>query len=293
MTQEESPVGTAKTVQNYDLFCEGDTEPHLGKRINTLILKQQTFIVYLDEDDFVEWAYTPEYQLREGVGDILNRVSEAQALPTSHLTTPQLCTFRQLIGEAVARALQGDLSAGHDAVDRAVKWLDARNTEVARSWYLTASSTTALVASLATLTLWVFRDHATALAGRAAFEVAMGGGAGALGAFLSTLLGNRPMSFDPSANRRLHIFQGAAGILAGWLGAMLVAIGVKGQVFLSVTASTAHPFAALIALCMIAGTSERLVPAFVEKVEISGGIGAATSAHSGAGGSGSAPSGRS
>src|SRR5438128_3409631 len=139
----QEQTGSAKIVDNYDLFREGDFEPHLGKTIHTLIFKTTDFIVYLDDELFVEWAFTPSYDTKWGadVARVLNRVSQVQAFPLTHLSIEQLITFRQLVGEAVARLLkEHDHKTANDALDNAVQWVEGRNKETARWWYLTASS---------------------------------------------------------------------------------------------------------------------------------------------------------
>jgi hypothetical protein len=273
MTTLTEPEGSAKIVHDYDLFREGDFEPHLGKKIDTLIYKTTTFIVYLDEDLYVEWAFTPKLnsEWSRDVGVVLNRVSLVQALPASRLSTEQLRTFRQLVGEAVARVLQyRDGQAANDALDNAVAWLEARNKESARWLYLMGSCAAAGVAGIATTTLWVFRDQARLMLGPDVFESLLGTGCGGIGAWLSILLGSKNLPLDSAADSRVHFFEGMARVVAGAVGATLVALGIKSELLLSVISSSSEPLTLLAAICMVAGASERLVPDFIERVEIGG-----------------------
>jgi hypothetical protein len=41
---------------DYSVLREGEVEPVLGKRIDTLIAKHRDYIVYLDDELYVEWA---------------------------------------------------------------------------------------------------------------------------------------------------------------------------------------------------------------------------------------------
>jgi hypothetical protein len=271
MTILDESEGSAKIVHDYDLFREGDFEPHLGKKIYTLIFKTTTFIVYLDDDLYVEWAFTPEFKAEwpQDVGLVLNRVSLVQALPVSRLSTEQLATFRQLVGEAVARVLQyGDGQAANQALDNAVAWLEARNKESARWSYLMGSCAAAGAATIATTALWVFRDQARGMLGSNVFESALGAGSGGIGALLSILLRSKNLPLDSAAESRIHFFEGIARVVAGAVGAALVALGIKAELLLSVISSSSQPLTLLAAVCMVAGASERLVPDFIERVEI-------------------------
>lgn len=260
--------GSALVVDNYDLFREGDFEPYLGKKIHILVYKEKECIVYIDEDLFVEWAFTPNYsEWDTDFSRVLNRVTDVQAYPLAHLSQEQLCTFRQLVAEAVARLLKDRKPrAANEALDTAVRWVQARNREIARWWYLKASGVTAMLAALALLVLWLFRMRIAAIVGETALEVALGAGAGSIGALLFILWRSKGIQLDPSAAKRIHQFEGVARVAAGGIGAALVALAIKGGVILQQYSDSANHLCALLAACMLAGASERFVPNLVEKV---------------------------
>jgi hypothetical protein len=264
MTQES---GSARTVENYDYYREGDIDPYLGKKIVTLILKTDKFIVYIDEDSFVEWAFTSAYgELNSDCGKVLNRVTQVQAFPLEYLTQQQKSTFRGLVGEAVARVLSDRTPVrAKEALDAALEWVEGRNREIARRWYLTASAGTAAIVAGVSLILWLGRSAVTAFIGRTAFEVTLGACLGGLGAFLFILGRSKDIRFDPAATKTIHQYEGIARVLAGCIGAALVALGIKGGILFGSLAGSANPLAALLALCMISGVSERFVANFVER----------------------------
>ena len=269
MSHEINRRGSAEIVDDYDRFCEGDFEPHLGKTIRSLVFKTKTFIVYLDEELYVEWAFTDAFKLKQEAGPVLNRVSEIQALPVSHLDSKELISsFRTLIGEAVARVLsEGDVVAAQDALDKALAWLQARNAEISRWWYLESSSVTVLIIVAVTALLWLLRDFVTPLIGKTAFEVALGAGFGGLGAFFSILVGSKSVPQGLGTAKGIYMFQGVAKVLGGTLGAVLVALAIKAQLILGFMEGKGYSLESLVLLCMVAGLSERLVPNLVEQVE--------------------------
>ena len=262
--------GSAIVIDNYDLFREGDFEPYLGKQIRLLIYKDAQCIVYLDQDLLVEWALTGQYpESNVEFSRVLCRVAEVQAYPTSHLSQDQLCTFRQLVAEAVARLLKDrEPGPANETLDAAVRWVQARNREIARWWYLTASAVTTMVVATVLTVLWLLRVPISAYIGNTAFEVILGGSAGSIGALLFILGRSKGIRFDPGAAKRIHQFEGAARVLAGGIGAALAALAVKGGVIFAPFSATASHLAALLAVCMVAGASERFVPSFIEKVNV-------------------------
>ncbi len=48
---------------SFEIFCEGDTFPLLKKRITTLIVKTHEYIVFLDEEQYVQWSTKSQDQL--------------------------------------------------------------------------------------------------------------------------------------------------------------------------------------------------------------------------------------
>jgi hypothetical protein len=268
--------GRAVAPQSYDTFCERDVDPYLCKVIWSLTYKSKRFIVYLDEDLAVEWACVDHFDLTPEVGRVLNRVAEMMALPVMHLPFQERLAFRSLVAEAVARVVRdrpdvaemtADAGAAHDALDKALSFYTARSAEISRWWYLTASVLAAGALLLVVLFLCLLRSLVEPLIGTSAFEVTMGAGAGGAGALLSVLIGSRNYTPDTSTRRDIHWFQGAARILAGTLGAVVVALAIKGNLVLGQVAPTAHTQELFLFLCMIAGWSERLVPNLIERFE--------------------------
>ncbi len=52
--------GSGKRVSDFTPFCEGDTDPTLNKKIRALIDCDTDYIVYLDEDLYVEWSFNQD-----------------------------------------------------------------------------------------------------------------------------------------------------------------------------------------------------------------------------------------
>jgi hypothetical protein len=260
-----SEAGPPTYPFDFSLLREGDVEPLLGKRIASLIGGDSDYIVFLDDESYVYWDMNDNTLITK-YGDAINRVAVLEAIEIDHLTPGQLETFRRMVGEGVARLCEQNESAASASFDRAEEWIRARNQETARLWYLKAAAVTASPFVLALLSMILWREPLRAWLGVAVFDVVAGGCAGAIGALLSVLQRTRTTHVDLSAGRRIHQVEGGASILAGLLGAALFALGIKARLVLG-SVEAPYAFATLLAFCMVAGLSERLVPSFVQSVE--------------------------
>jgi hypothetical protein len=101
--------------------------------------------------------------------------------------------------------------------------------------------------------------------GDGAFDVALGAMAGGVGAFLSTPLRIGDVRLDIFAAPTGHYVNGAVPIVAAAIGGALVAGAVKANLVASVANQSR---ALLLVMCAVSGTSERLVPSLIDKVEL-------------------------
>lgn len=248
---------------------EGETDPILGKRVDTLIVQSDDVLVYLDEDLYVEWYYdAAKIPDGEGWADVFNRVSLLESFQIDGLSDEIRRSFRRMIGEAVARLLVSrDVDAANQILDKAEEFVNARNLELARRWYLTAAGLTSSLALLAAFTMWWSKGFVTGQLGQTAFDVLMTTCSGAVGASLSLLLSIRSRPLDAAAGKPAHQFAGVTRVMTGMGGAALAALAVKVNVLGGFVVGTPHPFAALMLIGAIAGASERLVPDLITRIE--------------------------
>jgi len=74
-------------------------------------------------------------------------------------------------------------------------------------------------------------------------------------------------TLDSSAGRLLHYVEGGARILAGVIGAGICVLAIKAGVLLEIVNESRNQFF-IFFLCCAAGSSERLLPTFIRKVEL-------------------------
>jgi hypothetical protein len=249
---------------NFSTLREGDRDPTLNKIVTWLVAADDDYIVYLDEQDYVEWTMNDNSLLGPDTGQYLNMVGFLEAVDTSNLAPQQIESYRRLIAEGVARLFQKNLPAAQSALQGAEKWITARNTEVARRWYLMGSGAAALASALAILALgvWFLLGALDTQFGKSIYDILMGASMGGLGAWLSVIQRSRNAELDVAAGPMLHRLEGAFRIMVGVLGAMLVALAIRAGLIVQ-----ANQLPELMVICMVAGVSERLVPSFIEQVE--------------------------
>jgi hypothetical protein len=254
------PEGSGKPVDDFISYCEGDIEPTLNKKIHTLIDCDTDYIVYLDDEFFVEYSWTEAYGgTPEGFGDIASKVAHLEGLSTLYLSPEQLPSFRRILGEAMARIVgDKDSEKAKATLEIAISFLTERSSERARIWYLQASSAVAGTFLLLAAILWLFRNAFIVYFSQDTLEVSVGTLAGALGSFMSIWMRPEKVRMDAGAGKSVHLWEGAAKIAMGVACAFGVALAFKAEIIVPFAKASPRPFALLLVLCIAAGFTERL-----------------------------------
>lgn len=263
---EHEPTATAKG-SHYHLKA-GDLDPELNKTIEEVVLCTEDFIVYIDTELAVQWRTADQHEAPEYCGEVLNVVAMLEAQSGFISDPATLRVIRRRIGEGLARCFSGNPKKNSLAALSDVELdLKARNKEISWKWYFLSAMrlTSGLVLCFAIL--WLMRDYVKAHTGKVAFEVTLGVLCGGLGALLSVISRSNRIIMDANAGKPLHELEGLSRIGAGLIGALLVALSIKAGLILGGTHFSGSSFALLLACCMVAGASERLVPSLVVSFE--------------------------
>ena len=264
----DQQTGSGKPVLSFSFYCEGDIEPRLNKRINTLIDSTEDHIVYLDDDFYVEWAYN-RFQGKSpgGFDSIANQIGHLETLSITQLSKTQREPFARLLGEAMARILGGgEEKEAEEVLDKANSYLDARGSENARRWYLEGVFFASFVALTAAAILFWVRTKTSNATWLNSVEIIIGAMMGSVGALLSITSRSETIHLEAVAGPDIHRFEGAIRVLVGMVGGFVAAVAIKADLLLGVFHSLTHPFLGLIAACIVAGSSERLVPGLIRNM---------------------------
>jgi hypothetical protein len=259
---------------HYDLK-QGSHDPELNKTVEHVILATDDFVVYLDLEMDVQWHSVDGYEPPEHCGDVLSRATILEAQSSFIKDKVRLCGVRRLVAEAIAQCMHKQpRSASNLLLREAEQKLEARNKEVSWQWYFTAAYITTGVSILLVLGMWLFRPWFVKYLGNTGVEVILGALCGPLGALLSATSRANRLVMDANAGRNIHQFEGLCRIGVGIVGALFVALAIKGGLIMGGMTFQGSPLALMLALCVAAGASERLVPSLVvafEKLAVSQG----------------------
>ena len=241
---------------------------HLEPDIEFLVIVTETFIVYVDKAIDVDWS------LRDESGDrspsdtnefnaVLNRVASLEAMPCDELARSMKLQFKRLIGEGIARALGGNFKGAQSILKSAEQYIQARNEETSRFWYLSGSALMALPFVLIGCLFWIGRGWLQESIGPLAFWEVLSGCAGALGALLSVIGRTGALHFDCSAGKRLHYLEASSRIAAGVISGLLVGLAVHSQIILTALSRGGHMTEIMLLAGMASGVSERLAGSII------------------------------
>jgi hypothetical protein len=234
---------------------------------------QGTVIVFIDWSGDLDWQRDDKavhYASEKGhdchVSEILNATSALEPYVRNWPKDLKL-SAKRVLGEAIARVFRCDYANGQDAIKKAKRFIIDKSREVSRYWTLQACTASATVAgALGVAAIWQSALLAQVF-GRTPYLLFLAACAGAIGALLSIILRLGKLSFDASAERRLHYAEGVTRIVAGGISGILIGALVKLGVFLPVFSQAGLTTTAICAAALIAGASERLVPTIIAKVE--------------------------
>jgi len=270
MAENESgstpPVKQVETPYTQTLK-EGDRDPFQGVLIKSILYATETFIVYLDSEIFVRW-WSTWVEAPDFFATIRNRVGHLEArsefLRRVH-PKRDLITVRTLIGEGMIQLfLTKDQAKANAMLDIAEIFIKQRGAELSRLWYFLPFSILGI--SLTLLFVCLLANHLLAKMLPLACSIA-----GGIGAFISSAIGNTRIPCVPSAGRGMHylevIIRLGVGLGAGTL-AYLLSKGDIAVGFLSSreNASSTTPYG-LLAIALLAGASEQLLPSLITKFD--------------------------
>src|SRR6266496_2287924 len=203
----------------------GQFDWKLRRKVADLILQTDEFVVYLDENLTTQWWMTIE--LPSAAGPVLNRVAELESIPIDSLPLSIRESFRSLIAEGVARVLdENDSSSAQAMHDTAERFIRARLSEQARSWYLQSALLALVIIAgmMGTIEILYRAGLGQFQDGVRRFLLCLG--AGGIGAAFSLIVRIGSFPLDPAAGRDLHVRESVARVIVGIVGAFVAYLAV-------------------------------------------------------------------
>ena len=224
------------------------------------------YIVFIDDSLDVDWKTSEEFDAK-GHTDaprfnvILSKVAEIECIPNDHLKESIRLNFKRMLGEAVARALEGQYDNAEEMLEKARKYVFSRNAEEGRCWHLESSSLVTLIFVILGLVFWLFRNAFIGILGNTCFYVLLSTCGGCVGALFSIYLRIGKVDFDSAAGKKLLFMEGGSRVIAGGIAGMLIALFIHVGLVFSMFVSNKH--VAMFTFAVVAGVSERWVPSII------------------------------
>jgi hypothetical protein len=241
---------------------------HLEPDVEFLVIVTEQFIVYVDKALDVDWSFRGVAN-DDSPGDraefnaVLNRVATLETMPCDELARSMKIHFKRLLGEGVARGLEGNFESAQSVLNSAEAYIEARNEETSRLWYLSGSARLTLPFVLIATLFWLDRSWIQTEIGVFAFWVVLSACAGAIGALLSVIGRTGNQHFDCSAGKRLHYWEASSRILAGSISGIVVSLAVHSQIFLTALTHNGNLPAIMVLAALASGVSERLATSII------------------------------
>lgn len=240
-----------------------------GRPVGHLIMSTNEFIVFLDKDYDLDWETIDKHTHKDENknNEVLNEAALVESTPAAHLDKEIRLKFKRLIGEGIARSLQGDYNNALKIVRRAQEFVNDRNNEKSRYWFLKATGISTFLVSAVGAIAWCLRSLMIQVLGDFVFYLLLASAAGSMGAFLSVTMRMGKSQLNCAAGEKLHYLEGSFRVAAGMVSAALVALAVKTGIIVPLFSKLHATHAAMVLAGFAAGASERLAPSIISGID--------------------------
>ncbi len=246
----------------------GDIEPICGNKIKELVIKSDTFIVYLDENDGIYWATDGHEENISDYGLVMNRVRELESLNERILKGKELNTYNYLVAEEIARLF--DDSKPDNAItvlNEAERKIKIYGNNKNRLLYIISSLSFTLTISLFIFLIFAFRNSIITNLNRSAYEIIITSLFGGLGAFISVFFRSNNYEPDISLGRSVHILDGVLRNFYGCIAGLFIILGIKSNIIMGFLNKNQESLILFCFIALVAGASESLIPSLIKQVE--------------------------
>jgi hypothetical protein len=241
----------------------GQIDPSMGVKVKEILLRSKSCIVYIDEKFSLQWYW--DFPLNaEMAAKTFNRAGDLEAriqfLRGKRGQEDNLLSALRLIGEGVVELFTTKgVTYADAALDTADKFVTQRAREVSRRWYFIPFLIFFAVSALVILVSYIYDP---AMTKQIAIICTFAGG---LGAFISRALDNDNTPISATAGRMLHWIEATLRWCIGLTAGLTVWLLVTGKIAASfLNTSDGQNTFGLVAIALLAGASERLLPSLIQ-----------------------------
>lgn len=245
------------------------------QNIQHLIRRTEDYIVYIDNEDELDWCTTNEYDrnvesmdgfdaTRHAEVDIA--IGIAETIPIKELPHKTRLAYLKLVGHAMVCRFELQYDSATAVLGRAEKFISDRRAEKSREWYLCSAIMASAIPIGIGCALILWRCWAIAILGSNIFAITIATCAGSIGALFSIIWRTGHIDFDPFAPEQLHRIEAGSRIIAGCISGLLAGLAIRSQLVFGSWASGTHPTLTMLTVAVAAGTGERLASSIIDRV---------------------------
>lgn len=249
---------------NYEI---GKTGP-MGAIIKEVILRSNTFIVYMDSENTIQW-FTSDYgNFHENFGEIQNKVSDWESKTNKLFNKKESYNIKCILAEAYARILDDrNINSARDIINRAINRIEKQGKEILKQNYIITSLITTIIICIAIFIVKYNKLDIEQKFGKDEYKIAMTMLFGGIGAFVFTIIRLKDYKADIVISRFVHILDGLLRIFYGLIAALIIALAIKSNLLLGFLNQIDKSIYLSVFLGICAGASEVLIPSLIKQVE--------------------------
>jgi hypothetical protein len=269
-------------------LTEGQEDPWTGRRIDKIIRKSASFIVFLDPCLNIKWWWVtrPDFTIVSPVqarinelthesaflpAELPDNLAQDESVPAQQRYSLEAVNIRCVIGEAMALALtRGTIADCNKVLGEAERYIAVAKDQRCRPkfvYYFLLVVAVLAVASLAASLGW-FGPAATAVkSGLSVQDCLEAAFAGCFGALISAVTRTTDLQLDPAAKTAGLAIEACARALIGAAAGILVNFAFHGGLLVEQALREEFREPVRLFLCLAAGISERILPTLVGKAE--------------------------
>lgn len=240
----------------------------MGKPIKDIIIQAETFIVYMDNKDVIQWATEGYDHFHENFGEIQNCVSEWETKVNKIFSKSDAYALKCLLAEAYARILDNkDIVLARDIIAKATNTIEKQGREILKQYYAIASFIAALIICLAIFLSKFNKKMIETKYGIDEYCIWMTMLFGGVGAFIFTIIRLKNYQPDIVISKSVHILDGVLRIFYGVIFGLIIAVAIKSNILLGFLNQVEKNIYMSVFMGICAGASEILIPNLIKQIE--------------------------
>jgi len=253
---------------NYNTLKVGDIDTTLNKVIKDVIFTSNTFIVYMDEQNVIQWSAVGHTQFGNNFGKIQNQISYWESICNKLFKPNDANELKMLLAEAYARMLdEGNDASAQQIIDDAVERIKKEGGEILRLQYLVSSLITTAILILFLTIIVLVKNCLLNVMSYEIYKLLTAGLLGGIGAFMATMIRSYKYKADVTSSKSVHRLDGFLRIVYGMFAGVIIILGIKSNIFLGFIKDSSNNRFLEILICLIGGSSEIILPNIIKKIE--------------------------